>query len=120
VGLSIAQFVQHAQQAEGPAVHVSSMCTVFAESEVISLIGRGEDTRRVALGLHQAIANRLAAMVRRLGLEERLVFTGGGALNGCLQRLLAEELGVSPTVPGNPQTVGALGAALHAVRLRES
>lgn len=114
MGLDIEQFVQHALSADGPAVRLSSMCTVFAESEVVSLIGRGEDSHRVALGIHQAIATRLTAMVRRFGLQERLVFTGGGALNLCLQHLLAEDLNVSLTVPENPQSVGALGAALYA------
>jgi len=116
MGLSIEQFVQHALSADGQAIRLSSMCTVFAESEVVSLIGRGENSRRVALGIHQAITSRLMAIVRRVGLQERFVFTGGGALNLCLQRLLAEELEVLLTVPGNPQAVGALGAALYAAR----
>ena len=114
LGLSVDQFGAHALAAEGKAVRVSSVCTVFAESEVVSLIGRGEDSRRVALGIHRAIAGRLGAMVRRVGVRERLVFAGGVAYNPCLQQLLAEELGVPLTVPANPQTVGALGAALHA------
>nr|HID14011.1 3-hydroxyacyl-ACP dehydratase [Anaerolineae bacterium] len=116
LGLSVDQFGEHALAAGGEAVRLSSMCTVFAESEVVSLIGRGEDSRRVALGIHRAIASRLGAMVRRVGLRERFVFAGGVAHNPCLQRLLAEELGMPLTVPDNPQTVGALGAALHAAR----
>jgi predicted CoA-substrate-specific enzyme activase len=116
MGLSIAEFVQHALAVEGPPVRLSSMCTVFAESEVVSLIGRGEDSHLVALGIHQAIAGRLTAMVRRVALQERFVFTGGGALNRCLQRLLEAELNVQVTVPENPQIVGALGAALYAAR----
>jgi (R)-2-hydroxyacyl-CoA dehydratese activating ATPase len=118
LGLSLEQFSQHALAAEGSAVRLSSMCTVFAESEVISLIGRGEDGRRVALGIHQAIVSRLSAMARRVcapgGVRERFVFAGGVALNVCMRHLLAEALGVPLTVPDSPQTVGALGAALHA------
>jgi activator of 2-hydroxyglutaryl-CoA dehydratase len=49
---------------------LSSTCTVFAESEVVSLIGRGEDSRRVALGIHRAIAGRVGAMARRVGVRE--------------------------------------------------
>jgi len=118
LGLDIAELGPHALAAEGQAVRLPSMCTVFAESEVISLIGRGEDSKRVALGIHQAIASRLVAMIRRVGLEEPLVFTGGGALNPCLRRLLADELGTEPILPTNPQTVGALGAALYAAQQR--
>jgi activator of 2-hydroxyglutaryl-CoA dehydratase len=84
--------------------------------EVISLIGRGEDSRRVALGIHQAIVSRLSALARRVGVQERFVFAGGVALSACMRRLLAEALGVPLTVPDSPQTVGALGAALHAAR----
>ena len=114
LGLRVDQFGEHALAAGGEAVRLSSMCTVFAESEVVSLIGRGEDSRCVALGVHQAIARRLSAMVRRVGVQERFVFAGGVAHNPCLRQLLAEELGVPLTVPGNPQTVGALGTALYA------
>jgi activator of 2-hydroxyglutaryl-CoA dehydratase len=92
------------------------MCTVFAESEVVSPIGRGEDSRRVALGIHAAIPRRLAGMVRRTGSQPRFVFAGGGAHNLCLYQALLRELETDLTVPPNPQTVGALGAALFAER----
>jgi activator of 2-hydroxyglutaryl-CoA dehydratase len=100
--------------AAGEAIVLSSMCTVFAESEVVSLIGRGEDSRRVALGIHQAIARRVSAMVKRLGAQPRLVFAGGVAQNECMVKLFTKELGITPTIPNNPQIVGALGAAIHA------
>lgn len=114
MGLDFHQFSQHALEAHGQSTRLSSMCTVFAESEVVSLIGRGEDSQRVALGIHQAIVNRLSAMVRRVGVRQRFVFAGGGAYNTCLQKLLADELGVPVSIPENPQIVGALGAALYA------
>ena len=114
LGLSIEELGTHALAAQGNAVRLSSTCAVFAESEVVSLIGRGEDSHRVALGIHQAIVGRIGAMIRRVGLAERFVFAGGVARNPCLQQLLAEELGVKPTIPDEPQIVGALGAALHA------
>jgi len=117
LGMGLEQFYQHALEAEGQAMRLSSTCTVFAESEVVSLIGRGEDSRLVALGIHRAIASRVSAMVRRVGVHERFVFAGGVAQNPCMQRLLSEELGVPLTVPANPQTVGALGAALHAEKM---
>jgi predicted CoA-substrate-specific enzyme activase len=114
--LDIAQLGGHALAAT-KMVPVNSLCTVFAESEVVSLIARGEDSRTIALGLHEAIATRIAGMLRRVGPRERAVFAGGGALNACLKRLLSEKMGVELTVPEQPQIVGALGAALIAKAL---
>jgi predicted CoA-substrate-specific enzyme activase len=96
------------------SVHINSLCTVFAESEVVSLIARGEEASAIALALHQAIAKRITAMVRRVGLRERVIFAGGVAQNRCLHELLSERLDVEITVPSEPQIVGALGAALMA------
>jgi predicted CoA-substrate-specific enzyme activase len=96
------------------SVTINSLCTVFAESEVVSLIARGEEASAIALGLHQAVATRAASMVRRVGVKDKVVFAGGAARNGCLKRLLGDKLGVDITVPGQPQLVGALGAALMA------
>jgi predicted CoA-substrate-specific enzyme activase len=95
-------------------VKINSLCTVFAESEAVSLIARGEEPAAIALALHQAVASRVAGMVRRLGLKERAVFAGGAARNRCLEQLLANILEVEMTVPREPQLVGALGAALLA------
>jgi predicted CoA-substrate-specific enzyme activase len=116
LGLEVEAFGPHALEAAGALVRISSMCTVFAESEVVSLIARGEDSRRVALGLHQAIVDRVGGMVRRVGVQERFVFAGGVAHNRCLQSLFSEAMGVPLTVPDDPQIVGALGAALHAAQ----
>lgn len=118
MGFTIEDFGPHALAAEGKAIQISSMCTVFAESEAVSLIGRGEDSRQVALGIHMAIINRVAAMIRRVGQRQRFVFAGGVALNPCLREFLPRELGVPVTVPDSPQTIGALGAALYAVKLK--
>jgi predicted CoA-substrate-specific enzyme activase len=114
MGLSIEELGPHALDARNGAVPISSMCTVFAESEVVSLIARGKDTRRIALGLHQAIGRRITNLVRRVGVHAPVVFTGGVARNPCMRRVLAEELGQCLTVPPEPQIVGALGAALQA------
>jgi (R)-2-hydroxyacyl-CoA dehydratese activating ATPase len=116
LGMSVEELGPHALSATGQEIRLSSMCTVFAESEVVSLIGRGEDSRRVALGIHAAIASRVSAMIRRIGLKPRLVFAGGVAYNPCMKVLLEKELGVEISIPASPQTVGALGAALEAAR----
>lgn len=102
------------------AVQINSLCTVFAESEVVSLIARGEDASSIALGLHQAIATRVASMVRRVGVKNRVIFTGGAAHNKCLRELLSRRLEADITVPAEPQLVGALGAALIAMQAKNS
>jgi (R)-2-hydroxyacyl-CoA dehydratese activating ATPase len=114
LGLDINEFGKHALEAKGVSIKLSSMCTVFAESEVVSLIGRGADSHAVALGIHEAIVSRVGAMVRRVGLEPRFVFAGGVAFNPCIKELLKRELQLEVNVPGSPQTLGALGAAVYA------
>ena len=91
---------------------INAMCTVFAESEVISATARGADRAELARGLHDAVARRAAAMLRRVPLEDDIVFCGGGALNACLRELISEALGRDIRIPPDPQTVAALGAAL--------
>jgi len=96
---------------------LSSMCTVFAESEVVSLIAEGTDVREIAHGLHRAIAARTQTMVKRVvrdlnGLK--VAMSGGVARNGGVVRALGAALGCEIAVPAEPDTVGAYGAALIA------
>ncbi len=96
---------------------LSSMCTVFAESEVVSLIAKGTETREIVAGLNRAIASRTASLVKRVGGEVdalNVAMSGGVARNGGVVRALAEQLGRPLSVPEKPDTVGALGAALIA------
>ena len=94
---------------------ISSMCTVFAESEVVSLISSGADREAVALGIHEAIASRALTMLGKLGDFNNLVFAGGVAYNPCMRKILGQKLGVPILVPTDPQIVGAVGAALEGV-----
>ena len=96
----------------GKSLVINAMCTVFAESEVTSLVSRGEKREDIALGLHKAVVKRAAGMIRRTWVGGPLVFAGGVARNCCIRKLLEEELQVVVTVPDDPQMVGALGAAL--------
>jgi predicted CoA-substrate-specific enzyme activase len=95
-------------------VNISSMCTVFAESEVTSLIAKGQDRREIARGLHASVIRRAVGMINRVSQQGDIVFTGGVARNPCMQALLKEKLGRPVLVPQDPQLVGALGAALLA------
>ena len=92
---------------------ISSMCTVFAESEVISLITRGARREEVALGIHEAIGQRVLSMLGRMPAVQGLVFAGGVAHNVCIRRLVARCLDAPLVVPSDPQMVGALGAAVQ-------
>jgi len=99
-------------------LRINSLCTVFAESEVVSLIAKGEDASAIALALHHAIATRIITMVRRIGAKEKVVFAGGASLNKCLSVLLSRQLETRLVIPDSPQIVGALGAAILAKETR--
>lgn len=92
---------------------ITSMCTVFAESEVISLRARGFMKEDIAAGLTESIARRVAVMGRQLGLKQNVAFVGGVAKNAGIKAALEKELGISLYVPPEPQITGALGAALY-------
>ncbi len=94
------------------AASISSTCTVFAESEVISLIAKGIDKAEILKGIHKAIVKRLQGMIYRVGFKEEITLTGGVCLNKGVRKLLAQELGTRINIPENPQFTGALGAAL--------
>lgn len=111
LGFGLEEFGEEALRAEKElAIH--SLCTVFAESEVTSLVARGADRRGIALGLHGAIARRTAGMLQRVCRAGPIAFTGGAARNGCLVRLLEDLLQQRVLVPEAPELAGALGAAL--------
>jgi predicted CoA-substrate-specific enzyme activase len=91
---------------------VSAMCTVFAESEVVSALARGVDRAQLARGIHAAVAERASSLCRRVEVESPLLFCGGVAHNHFLADLVAARLNLPVIIPENPQTVAALGAAL--------
>ncbi len=113
LGFSIDEFGNEALKG-GKDLKINSMCTVFAESEVISLIAKGENQREIARGLHASVAKRTISMLKRVSTNGVLVFAGGVAKNPCMRHLLAETLKRDIYVPEDPQAVGAYGAALLA------
>lgn len=95
---------------------ISSTCSVFAESEVITHINKGVPRADIAGGIHESIARRLTAMVNRVGLMEDVILTGGCAKNEGLRDALQKMLNLSlAPLPCDPQINGALGAALYAL-----
>jgi predicted CoA-substrate-specific enzyme activase len=95
-------------------IQISNLCTIFAQQEVVALISRGEKLEDILAGLHDALAGRIAALVRRLGTEPDLVLTGGVAKNIGMVKAMKESLGCEILVPEEPLITGALGAAILA------
>ena len=103
-----------ALQAEKP-VRISTTCTVFAESEVLSWLGKGKKVEDILWGVHQSIAARSVGLLRRVGIEEELTFTGGVAKNVGMIKALEDALGKKINVSEESHFMGALGAALFAL-----
>jgi len=101
--------------AEGETA-ISSVCTVFAESEIVSLVARNHSLPEIIKGLHRSVVNRIMSMVRSVGLTGPYTMAGGVAKNQGVVVLFTESLGETPAVADEPQLVGALGAALIARR----
>ena len=98
-------------------ITISSMCTVFAESEVVSLIAQNKATDDIVHGLNKAVAAKTASLVKRVGGEEAYMMTGGVAQNQGLVRTLEERLGTKLVISDKSQLCGALGAALFATEM---
>ena len=98
--------------ATGKPVAISSMCAVFAETEIVGLLARSTPPQDIAAGVFRAIARRMCALARRIPMQGECVFTGGLATSPAYAAILSDELGLPVQVPHDPQTVGALGAAL--------
>jgi len=100
-------------------ITMSSICTVFAQTEIVSLIARRTDKEDIAAALHEAVANRIFGLINSVNPEAkaRVVMTGGVARNIAVVKLLERMLGREILVPDNPQIVTALGAALMAENL---
>lgn len=96
---------------------ISSTCTVFAESEMISQLAAGKKIEDIALGAHRSIAQKIAGIVNRIGVVPTVVMSGGVALNNSVVKAIEDEIGYKITRPKSPQTMGALGAAIYAMEL---
>jgi predicted CoA-substrate-specific enzyme activase len=97
------------------AVKISTTCTVFAESEILSWLGKGKKIEDILLGVHQSIGARSAGLLRRVGVESEVTFTGGVARNVAMIETLNERLGVAVNVSEESHFMGAMGAALFAL-----
>jgi predicted CoA-substrate-specific enzyme activase len=96
-------------------VRISTTCTVFAESEVLSWLGKGKKIEDILWGVHQSIASRSVGLLRRVGIEEQVSFTGGVTRNVAMIKAIEEKLDTTLNVSEDSHYMGALGAALFAL-----
>ncbi len=96
-------------------VAITSTCTVFAESEIVSLLAHGVAVEPILKGLHRSLIRRILAMIRTVGLVSPLMLSGGVVRNPAIPCMLEEETGERVIVPPHPQLMGAYGAALIAL-----
>lgn len=111
LGFSLDEFGPAALAAQKD-LQINSMCTVFAESEVTSLIAKGRDRQEIARGLHLSVVKRAVGMLKRVGTQGAIVFSGGVAQNPCMVQMVSDALEQEVLVPEYPQMMGALGAAM--------
>lgn len=93
---------------------ISSTCTIFAETEMVSLRAEGRNREDLVAGIHKAVASRVVIMGKTVGYKEQVVFTGGVAKNVGVKRFIEAEIKLPILIPDEPQIMGALGAALLA------
>jgi len=93
---------------------ISSTCTVFAESEMVSLRAEGKSRENILSGIHKSLARRVSIMGASIGFKKDVIFTGGVAKNVGVKRALEDEIRFEILIPKDPQIMGAFGAALLA------
>ena len=111
--VNLDEFGRMSLKADLPA-RISSLCTVFAESEIISLIAKGEKRENIIAGIHESICVRVLAMANRIGIKSPVMMTGGVAKNIGVVRAFEKAIGSPIEVSDYAQVNGAIGAALLA------
>ena len=112
LGLTIEELFELAKI--GKPIAISSLCTVFAESEVINYMGEGRSREDLAAGVIDSVALKVATLVQRKELQDTIIITGGFSDNEFFASLLSKKLGKTATAMPNGRYAGALGAALLA------
>lgn len=113
LGMEVEDLGGFHQKAKAPLT-INSTCTVFAESEIVSLLAHGRDREEIIAGVHYSIARRIVRLAKRVGIEDTVFFDGGPALNAGMVSALEDELMRRVLVPDLPQFTTARGAALLA------
>lgn len=113
LGLPLSELGPISMQSEKP-IKISTTCTVFAESEVLAWIGKGKKIEDILWGVHMSIASRSVALMRRVGIDDEITFTGGVSRNQGMVKALEERLERKLNYSEDSHFMGALGAALFA------
>lgn len=119
VGMDVSEIGERSLLAERP-VRLSTVCTVFVESDILSYLAQGKKVDDILAGVHAAIANRTIALVRRVGANSEVTFTGGVSRNVGMRRAIEEKLGVPINASADSHFTGAIGAAMYALERMRS
>ena len=114
VGLQVSEMGARSMDSKQP-VRLSTVCTIFVESDILTYLAQGKKVEDILAGVHGAIAARTVALVRRVGAEAEVTFTGGVSRNIGIVKAVQEKLGVSVNVSPDSHFTGALGAAIFAM-----
>lgn len=114
LGMGLDDIGETSLQAKNP-VRLTTVCTVFVESDIMSYLAQGKKTEDILGGVHSAIAARTISLIRRVGIEPEVTFTGGVSRNLGMVRALEEKLGMKLNVSPDSHFVGALGASIFAL-----
>ena len=114
IGLSLDEIGEASLKAVNP-VRLSTVCSVFVESDIMSYLAQGKKVEDILGGIHSAIAARTISLVRRVGIEPEVTFTGGVSRNIGMVRALEDKLQLKLNVSPDAQFNGAFGAALWAL-----
>jgi predicted CoA-substrate-specific enzyme activase len=114
VGIGLDQIGPISLGAKKP-VRLSTVCAVFVESDIMSYLAEGKTVPDILGGVHNAIAARTVALVRRVGIDPEITFTGGVSLNIGMVKALEEKLGLPVNVCADSHYIGAIGAAIFAL-----
>lgn len=115
-GCKIEEISQIAQKGRD-GLTISSVCSVFAESEIISQLAMGKQREDVMLAAHKAVARKITGLAGRVDIKPHIVITGGAALNTTLCEEIGKNFGVEIVRLREPQLIGALGAAGYAMEM---
>lgn len=112
--LEVDELGEYHFKSQGTPLAINSTCAVFAESEIIGLLGNDNSVEDIVAGVHYSIAKRIIKLVKRVGIKENIYFDGGPALNGGLVHAIENELGKEIFIPEFPQITTSYGAAILA------
>ena len=118
MGVDISLFGEISANAS-KAQSINNVCTVFAETEVISLIAQGFPKEEIIAGIHKAVADRVLNMASSIGLVTPVALSGGVAKNLGIIKVIRQKIGEEVYIPHNPQIIGAIGAALYARNIKK-